>query len=380
MFEDRAIDELVKVVGWDNHFNATDIPSLPTDLTDSESGQKFQDFHPALKLNYIEALLQEDDDLDKYLRRVEKSAIRQMLNDLQAIKKLKNAGQDLVNNNLIHDQILKNKPIINEGRFVGVEFCLRSNQIGIRACINRLGLYLTAPESDLTLYLFNSLQEDAVTTFTFNSNKSNSFTWLHEKINIDYSNGQDTEGGVWYLGYYQKDLSGQAISYDVLDWRNGYCKECDNGMRSSIFNSISKYVSMSPFYVPSSQLPADGKLFDTNHVIYTSTNNHGFNFNISIKCDLTQFWIDNRLSMVNAIGTSVALRILEDMRASNELSSLEQNIQMIIVRDLEGDSETKMRPFWVKRKSALKGTMLDQAGINSVCLPCARKGPTYGAV
>ena len=380
MFEDRAIDELVKVIGWDNHFNTTDIPALPSDLTESESGQKYQDFHPLLKLNYIKALIQEDDTLEDYLRREPKKAIRQMLNDVANIKKLKNAGQDLVNNNLIHDQILKNKPILNEGRFVGVEFCMNSNQLGVRACINRLGLYLTAAETDLTIYLFNSLQEDVVETFTFTSTKSNSFTWLHEKINIDYSNGQDTEGGVWYLGYYQKDLAGQAISYDVLDWRNGYCKKCDNGLRSSIFNSISKYVSMTPFYVPSSQLPADGKLFDIDNILYTHTNNHGFNFNISIKCDLTQFWIDNRLSMVNAIGNSVALRLLENMRASNEISSLEQNVQMLLVRDLEGEVGTKMRPFWAKQKSALKGVVLDQAGINTVCLPCARKGASYGAL
>jgi len=273
-----------------------------------------------------------------------------MLNDLQSLKKLRHSGRDLVNNKLIHDQVLKNKPILNEGRFVGVEFCLNSGQMGVRACINRLGLYLTAAETNLTLYLFNSLQEDAVQTFSFNSTKSNSFTWLNEVINIDYSDGSDNEGGIWYLGYYQKDLSGQAISYDVLDWRNGYCNKCDNGLRSSLYNSIAKYVTMSPFYVPSSQLPADGKLFDPQNIIYTYTNNWGFNFNI------------------------------EDMRASNELSSMEQNIQMVIMRDLEGDSETKMRPFWAKRQSALKGTMLDQAGINKVCLPCAKKGPTYGAV
>ncbi len=380
MFEERAIDELRRVIGWDDHFNLTDIPALSADLTESQSGQKFQDFHPALKLNYIEALLQEDEDLEGYLRRVETASIRQMLNDLQAIKKLRHAGQDLVKNNLIYDQILKNKPIVNEGRFVGVEFCLDANSIGIRACINRFGLYLTAAETNLTIYLFNSLQEDVVQTFAFNSTKSNSFTWLNELINIDYSDGSDNEGGVWYLGYYQKDLSGQAISYEALNWKNGYCHKCDNGRRSSMFNSIAKHLSMSPFYVPSSALPLDGILFDHNDIIYTPTTNYGLNFNISIKCVLTQFWIDNRAEMVNAIGTSVALRIMMDMKASVQISSTEQHIHRLVTHDLEGDVQTKMRPFSEKRKSALKGTMLDQANINNVCLPCAKKGVSYGAV
>jgi len=178
MFDDRAIAELKKVVGWRDYFDPTEIPNLPANLTESESGQKFQDFHPSLKLNYIQALIQENETLDDYLDRVETSAIVTMLNDLQSLKKLRHSGQDLVNNKLIHDQVLKNKPILNEGRFVGVEFCLNSGQMGVRACINRLGLYLTAAETNLTLYLFNSLQEDAVQTFSFNSTKSNSFTWL----------------------------------------------------------------------------------------------------------------------------------------------------------------------------------------------------------
>jgi len=48
MFDDRAIAELKKVVGWRDYFDPTEIPNLPANLTESESGQKFQDFHPSL--------------------------------------------------------------------------------------------------------------------------------------------------------------------------------------------------------------------------------------------------------------------------------------------------------------------------------------------
>ena len=122
-----------------------------------------------------------------------------MLNKMQTYKKLNNAGQDLVINNLIYDNVLKNKTVTNEGRFVGVEFCLRDTSAGVRAVINRIGLYLTSAQPSLTLYLFNSLQETAVSTYNFTSTNANSFTWLETAINIDYESGANTDGGVWYL-------------------------------------------------------------------------------------------------------------------------------------------------------------------------------------
>jgi hypothetical protein len=303
-----------------------------------------------------------------------------MLNKMQTFKKLNNSGQDLARNNLIYDNVLKNKPIINESRFVGVEFALNDTSVGIRAIINRVGLYLTTAQPSLTLYLFNSLQEDAVNTYTFTSVNANSFTWLETQINIDYQDSTGTDGGIWYLGYYQDDLVGQAIQYDVLNWQNGYCQKCDGGTRSSKFNSISKYVNMSPFYVSGSSLPAVGKLFDADDIVYNYTCNFGLNFNVSVVCNLSQFWIDNRLTMVNAIGKTVVLKILQMMKASSQISAIEQNVQFNIIRDLEGDRETQSVPFWQQAERSIKATNFDQSNINSTCVPCARKGAIYGAV
>jgi len=381
MFDIRTIAELKKVVGFRDHWNATDIPALPTALTESESGQYYNDFHPMIRLDYISALLPSDYALNTFLDDIETSSIKQMLNKMQTYKKLNNAGQDLVRNNLIYDNVLKNKTVTNEGRFVGVEFCLRDTSAGIRAVINRIGLYLTSAQPSLTLYLFNSLQETAVSTYNFTSTSANSFTWLETAINIDYESGANTDGGVWYLGYYQNDLGlNNAIQYDSLNWKNGYCRTCDGGIRSGKYNSIQKYVDMSPFYVAASQLPAVGTMFDTDDVVYTYSQYYGFNFNVSIVCNLSQFWIDSRLSMVTAIGKSVALKILEMMKASSQISAIEQNVQFNIIRDLEGDAETQSVPFWQQTERSIKATNLDQSGINTTCVPCARKGAIYGAI
>jgi hypothetical protein len=115
-------------------------------------------------------------------------------------------------------------------------------------------------------------------------------------------------------------------------------------------------------------------------MVYTYNNNYGFNFNISIVCNLTQFWIDNRLTMTNAIGKIVALKVLQMMKASSQVSAIEQNVQINIIRDLEGDSDTRQVPFWAQVERAVKTTNLDQANVNTTCVPCARKGAIYGAV
>jgi hypothetical protein len=379
MFDNRVITELKKVIGWKDHWDTAEIPALPTSLTDTESGQYYQEYHPSVRLDYIQALLPSNYALQTFLDDIETTAINQLLEKMVQEKKLNNAGMDLARNNLIYDNVLKDKPIINESRFVGVEFYMDST-IGLRAMIHRVGLYLTSAQPSLTLYLFNSLQEQAVATYTFSSTNANSFTWLATDIILDYSDGTGTEGGVWYLGYYQDDLVGQAIQYDSLNWKNGYCRTCDGGRRSSKYNSVARYVQMSPFYIDASNVPAVGTIFDTDDMVYTYDNNYGFNYNISIRCNLTTFWIDNRSSMTNALGKIVALKVLEMMKASSQVSAIEQNVQINIIRDLEGDSDTRQVPFWAQVERAVKATNLDQANVNSVCVPCARKGASYGAI
>jgi len=107
-----------------------------------------------------------------------------------------------------------------------------------------------------------------------------------------------------------------------------------------------------------------GTIFDTDDVIYTYDNNYGFNFNISIRCNLTSFWIDNRSSMTNALGKIVALKVLEMMKASSQVSAIEQNVQINIIRDLEGDRDTRQVPYWAQVDRAVKAVNLDQANVN----------------
>jgi len=381
----KVLTELKKVVGWEDHWNTVDIPALGSPLNDSESDQYYQDFHDALRLDYIQSLLPSDRTLTEYLDSVETKAITQMLNTVERKKQLKNVGDSLANNDVIYDTTRRTQTITNESRFVGVYFCPMQS-LGYGAILNRVGLYLTAPVTDLTLYLFHSTQQQAIATYNFTTTKSNSFDWVEYNINLFYdTNTTGVSGGIWYLGYYQDDLAlqtSQAVRYTGINWKNGYCRGCGNGAKQKKYSSISSKLDMTGFYVPNASLPADPlERFDNEVVVKTNSNNWGFNFNISIVCDMTQFWIDNRRNFADVIGLAVAMRVLKMMKFSSQINNVEEGVKVMIIRDLEGTTDTQNPPLNEKLNDAIDALILDQGNVGTGCIPCARKPKTtYGAI
>jgi hypothetical protein len=381
----KVVTELKKVVGWRDFWDLSEIPTLGSPLNDSESGQYFQEFSGALRLDYIQSLLASNRTLTTYLDTVEEEAIKQVLNQIETYKQLKNVGKDIATNDVVYDMGRKQQNITNESRFCGVMFQLNQT-VGLAAILNRVGLYLTAPVTNLNLYLFHSTQEQVISTYQFTTAKSNSFSWQELQIKLEYDiDTSGISGGAWYLGYYQDDLaaqSSQAVRYTAMNWSNGYCSTCDGGAKQKKYNSIASRLSMMGFYVPNGSLPVDkNERFDTDLVVKTNSNNWGFNFNISIVCDTTQFWIDNRITLVKVLGLTVAMKVLEMMKYSSQINNVEEAVKVMIVRDLEGASDTGLIPLWKKQENAIKALVMDEGNLNVDCLPCARKPKTtYGAI
>jgi hypothetical protein len=380
MFSNRVISELKKVIGWKDWYDAAEIPPLAGALSSTESGQYYQDYHGLVRLDYIQALIRSNDTLDNYLDEVETGAINMMLSDLMLKKQLNNHGVSIASNDLIFQNVVRGALITNESKFVGVEFSL-DEKIGIKAIINRIGLYFSAVEN-IDLYLFNSLQPTSILTIPYTNTAANSFQWITAALELELDKGTqspdpDTSGGVWYLGYYQDDLAGQAIQYNSLNWQNGYCSGCGNALLTTKYMSIRKYVSMTPFYIPAASVPPAGTMFNIENVRYDYSNNYGFNFNISVNCDLSQFFIDNRQNLKQAIGTYVAGRILGNYVYSGEVSGLEQSVKDMAFEVLSGNVATKLEPFEKKMNRAIENANLDTGNVNkSPCLPCARGGQT----
>ena len=75
------------------------------------------------------------------------------------------------------------------------------------------------------------------------------------------------------------------------------------------------------------------------------------------------------------VGKSVALEVLKFTAHSNEVSCTEQNIQILALRALEGDTQTKASPFKYQVERAAEVVRLDAGNNNnSPCLPCSYSG------
>jgi len=383
MFDIGLIAELKKVVTWRNFWDLTEIPDLgePT----PESGQYYQSFNGAVRLDYITSLLPQGRVLTEYLDTVQNDAIPDVLNRIERQKKIGNVGKDIANSNVIFDVGRKVQSITNEGRFVGVMFEL-NDSIGLSAIINRIGLYLTANVTDLDLYLFHSSQEQRISISQFTTTKTNSFSWQEERLELNYdSNLNGITGGTWYIGYYQDDLalqSSQGVQYNAMNWLHGYCNTCGQKQWDASYKSISTRLSMCGFYVPSGSLPVDkNEIFDPAVVVRTNSNNWGFNFNITIGCNMTQFWTDNRRTLVDVLGLAVCMKVLEMMKFSSQINNVEEAVKIMIIRDLEGAVDTQNPPLNQKLSEAIEALVLDEGNLNIDCLPCARKPrTTYKAI
>jgi hypothetical protein len=385
MYNSTVVTELKKVLGWRDFWDLGEIPTLGSPLNDSEISQYYQQFSGAIRLDYISSLLPPNRSLTTYLDTVETEAITQLLNRIERESKLANVGKDIARNDVIYNVGRKTQNITNESRFCGVMFELKEST-GITAIINRIGLYLTAPVTNLNLYLFHSSQEAVISTYQFTSTTTNSFSWNELRIQMDYDiSSSNISGGTWMLGYYQDDVAAQtaqAVRYTAMNWLHGYCNTCGGGSNQAKYTSISSRLSMTGFYVPAASLPVDkNEKFANDVLIKTNSNNWGFNFNITIGCNLTQFWIDNRRTLADCIGLSVAMKVLEMMKYSSQINNVEEGVKIMIIRDLEGATDTKNPPLNEKLAQAIKALRLDEGNLHKDCLPSARKPSTnYGAI
>jgi hypothetical protein len=379
MFDNTVTTALSGLIGWKDHWDLTEIPALSASLTATASGEYYGQYHPALRLDYISAMLPPNRNIEEYLTTTTTEAINQLLNDVTTEKQLGNFGKAIVQNDIIHNLGGWSDTIVNESRFVGVMFRVREDE-GLKATINRIGLHLTAAQTDLPIYLYHSHDSGAIATYSFNSTKTNSQTWLAQEVQLHYDNGTHA-GGYYYIGYYQDYLTGNAIQYKKLNWLNGYCNTCDGGKRTAEYSKLNKHIEMTGFYVPGPSLPAAGAMFDPEDVVKTYDKNWGFNFNISVGCDLSQFAKDNAISFKKAIGYKVAMQVLQDFKYSGQINHVEDNLKLLIMRDLEGDTETKALPLNAKLAAAIKALNLDHSNLSSYCMPCARKPRVfYGAI
>lgn len=370
---------LSTLIGWKDHYNLTDIPALGATLNTSDSGQYFQQFHPALRLDLIEATLPEDRDLPDYLTEKVEDSIAWLMNTLVREKGHEKYAKKVLANDVILDRYgWANDKITNESRFVGFRFKVNT-EIGLRMVIKSIGFQFTLPQTDLTIYLYHSSKANPVTTFTVST--TNGIEWSWEDVDIDlYADGEDIVGGEWVIGYYQDDIAGEAINYTGFDWVNGPCGTCRGGaskIRKDFWRSLTRFVDMTPMYVPSASYVV-GEMFDLRDAFNDYNNSYGMNFRMSAECDLSYWYCQHKDQFVEPLGLTVAWMILRDMKFSMETNYIEESMKALIIRDLEGDKQTNGVNIVDKLDESVQKVKFVNSKQSAHCLPCQNsKGVKY---
>lgn len=281
---------------------------------DSDSGRFFQDFHTLVDEDLIKNLFPKinptTDEFNETLSSLKRSIILEGVNDTynseQLVDKAKIIFDRPNNNTRIYLQTVD-----NVNAFVGLSFTLAKGDYAIS--IKKLLLFFNKSMT-FNLYLYNDMINNPISVFEVSVNAFEQTIFdIQDRMLLTLSYlTSSIQGGHFYLGYYQKDISdlgGRAIYYSAA-----YTK----------FFALSTF-AFSANVIPS---PVDGtRNFDRNNV---GSNNlmYGMNAEVTTYIDPTENIIRNLGNGLfdNLFGLLMAKRIIEQIIFSYRNNKIQVNI------------------------------------------------------
>lgn len=413
--------ELTGLIGFRDSVDA-DYPPIDTDITASASGAYFNDFHPILTTEILEACAPQFKGYDKYSATAEYDlAARVMVDDIAWQSKVaENTGHtpavgeywetmfslwlrervnasvaNLFNRlatekkiNISTKAIFENKQlflgsgllsdtITPTSRFVGMVIQPK-NINNIRITIDKIGLQFTQAQTDLYIYLFNSQSNTYIKRQAISTTTANKFEWVTlTDFNIDFVD-YDTDidsGSLWYIGYFEDDITGNAIN-KAYSWVEGPCRGCPGSLPEySLWNLWSKYYSVRPIQfttINGENLPKT----DSYPML-----SFGMNLAMTVKPDVTDILRTNKAVFTYPLGLQFAVDMLNWIAYNppRRTNPLHGNIQAgAILYDVNG--ENGQGGLKKELANAIKALDFDFSNI-STALPNHRPGPIrYSAI
>lgn len=373
---EKVVPEYINLLGWRQHHDSNEF-EIDAALTTSETGEFFQQKHPALRLDLIRSMIPSNLTLDKYLSQVTEESINEIFNELIQYRQLSNYGKTLLEQStLLNKYGWKNDLIVNQNRFVGFQIRVKAFT-GLQLLINQIGTQFSGQQT-FTLYLFHTSQSEPIKEIEVTTSDKNGWKWNLTDLELSAFEAAQYHGGVFVLGYYQDDIAVQAVNYSNFNWDKGECGSCNNSY-AGIWKSIRNHYQVYPIYVPQGGF-TKGEMFDLEDAFYINNQSWGLNLKLSVRCDLTSFFIQNKFVFKNLLAYKVVHKVLNMMKFSQEVNYIEENIKNMIIRDLEGDIETKLTNIPSMYAKELKTVAFNIESINSKCLGCSNTSyaPKYG--
>lgn len=310
------------------------------------------------------------DNLNQYLWSKRLQGTEKALDQVFRGKKIRSKVKNIFENIALFDGVAnyRNKETNND-KFVGLRFIMKSDR-DIVTVINKIG-HQFSEVVNFNLYLYHSSQQAPLATIAINHTSANSSQWYTPTdLTLRYLDDAYDAGGEFFLGYAQSELgTAQALNMYSLDWVNGYqCTSCSRS--KDYWRTYTQYMNVMGFEIAESEFTVGSDLFDPEDITLTTGKNYGLNLNMTTKCDLTPFFIQEKNSMSEAIMYATGLEIMRDMasnvRGTNNLANLVREEARKQTVSFDGVSGT----VFDFTNDALKAMSFDFSSLNSACLPC----------
>lgn len=326
--------------------------------------------------------------LSQRLEQVVRNSINTVINSVFTQKKLEGVSKNIFERVQLFDGggSLLNKEV-KQSRFVGLQIVLQ-NQNDISVILRRIGTQFSLANPNLKLYVYHSSKETPVKIIDLALLSTNSFEWTDlQGVTGLVLNSMESQsqGGVFYIGYYEDELLGQAINkgYDFGTPPPAYGGSCCAN-NYAYYTAWSNHMSVTPFYIPAAYLigilPGDvggAKLWDLGKIQYAPTKNYGLNFDITVACDVTGFFCRERSLFTDAIIKQVTVDVLKSIAYStrnNVIAKETRDLALYALQNKENNTLGEEK----KLEMSIRALSFDFTSLNSDCLPCEDRGITWG--
>lgn len=313
--------------------------------------------------------------LDLFLQDVFSNAAEDTVNEVLNKKKIAGQAKTLLSSTRFFEgNGTFTDLIINEGDLVGVQIqLLYANNMS--SILEQVGIQLTSLNPTLTFYLYHSSQYEPLQTIQVNHTKVSSFQWHDLNLKLNYLSKLYDSGGRFYLMYDQDQLVGQAIK-KVHNFDHAPCGYCSD-YNTRAYNNYSKYISVRSVRVKA--VNRDGiNLWDTTKTQYTPDTNWGLNLQASVRCDITDFLVQQKDVFQYAMRDMVTKKLLEIMANTTRQNVGQAKLDVLARNELMATYAGGMG-FMKQLEDQLKAVDFEFSELDDLCLPCNRKnGLRYG--
>lgn len=423
---------LLHLWGWRQHYDTSEF-TISDSLTESETGQYFQEVHPLVTLSNIKSIApnfnlityQDWSILDQYrigdrvtdanknyraktsniglapetnpdewerfdpfsewLEQKTQASILKAIRSFWDDKMSEKTAKNILESKALFNGTGRITDIIQAGtNIVGFELVpIRSN--GITLKIEKIGLQMTG-QGVVKLYLMHSSQPEVIREIEINKTNNSGMQWFsQDELYLPYIDDSVDAGGSWFLVYNQSDLGSMRAINRNKDWSGKPCTACDSNEYES-YKIWSKFLEVHPFKTSQFDLDQDlnPELWDVSTNLYTYTTNWGLNLQITIECDITDIILEQRRAFQNIIGLQVGIDMLREMayNPSFNIGRAQQNFsRQEILYELDGDSQGYKRSGLIYNFSkAMEAVKIDTTQMSRICFPCNNKGVKYRTV